>query len=76
MIGGPQRYALGGSSDLTCLDVRTGKTIWSLNVLQKFGGSNIQWGLSESRLVLHGRLLVNAGGRGASLIALALVSRL
>ncbi len=69
-IDGEQLYALGGSGDLTCLDVRTGKVIWTLNVLQKFGGSNIQWGLSESPLVLSDRLLVNAGGRGASIVAL------
>ena len=31
-------------------------------MLSKFGGSNIQWGLSESPLVLADRILVNAGG--------------
>jgi len=69
-IDGNQLYALGGSGDLTCLEASTGKVIWTLNVLQKFGGSNINWGLSESPLVLSDRLLVNAGGPGASIVAL------
>ena len=43
---------------------------WKVNVLDKFGGSNIQWGLSESPLVLSDRILVSPGGRGASIVAL------
>ena len=31
------------------------KCIWKINVLQKFGGGNITWGLSESPLVLPDR---------------------
>jgi outer membrane protein assembly factor BamB len=69
-VDGGQLYALGGSGDLSCLDVQSGKIIWSLNILQKFGGSNIRWGLSESPLVLSDRVLVNAGGSGASIVAL------
>ena len=69
-IDGNQLYALGGSGDLACLETGTGKVIWTLNVLQKFGGSNIRWGLSESPLVLSDRVLVNAGGPGASIVAL------
>ena len=41
-----------------------------LNVLQKFGGSNIQWGISESPLVIGEKVLVNAGGPNASIVAL------
>ncbi len=34
-----------------------------------FGGSNPRWGLSESPLVVGQRVLVNAGGPGASMVA-------
>jgi outer membrane protein assembly factor BamB len=64
-------YALGGNGDLSCLDAATGKIVWTMNVLEKFGGSNINWGISESPLVVGDKLLVNAGGRGASVVALA-----
>ena len=63
-------YAFGASGDLSVLDANSGKFFWTVNVLQKFGGSNIQWGLSESPLVLSDRILINAGGRGASVVAL------
>jgi outer membrane protein assembly factor BamB len=64
-------YAFGASGDLSVLDAKTGSVIWTVNVLQKFGGRNITWGLSESPLVLSDRILVNAGGPGASIVAVS-----
>jgi outer membrane protein assembly factor BamB len=69
-IDGSRLYVLGASGDLTCLDAVSGKRVWSVNVLSTFGGSNPKWGLSESPLVLSDRVLVNAGGPGASVVAL------
>lgn len=69
-IDGDRLYALGGSGDLSCMEARTGKIVWSKNILREFGGSNIQWGISESPLVLGNKVLVNAGGRNASIVAL------
>lgn len=69
-IDGDRIYALGGAGDLSALDARTGKLIWTKNVLDTFGGSNITWGISESPLVLGEKLLVNAGGPEASIVAL------
>ena len=61
-IEGDRVYAFGASGDLSVLDAATGKIHWTVNVLKQFGGSNINWGLSESPLVLADRLLINAGG--------------
>jgi outer membrane protein assembly factor BamB len=69
-IEGERVYAYGASGDLSVLDAGTGKIIWTVNVLKQFGGRNITWGLSESPLVLEDRILINAGGRGASVVAL------
>jgi outer membrane protein assembly factor BamB len=69
-IDGDRLYALGGSGDLSCMEAKTGKIVWSKNVLKEFGGSNIQWGISESPLVLGNKVMVNAGGRNASIVAL------
>ncbi|HXG55412.1 MAG TPA: PQQ-binding-like beta-propeller repeat protein [Vicinamibacterales bacterium] len=66
-----QVYAYGASGDLTVLDAASGKAVWKINVLQKFGGGNIQWGLSESPLVMADRVLVNAGGPNASIVAVS-----
>ena len=69
-VDGDRLYALGGNGDLSCLETRTGRTVWTINVIEKFDASNIHWGLSESPLVVSDRLLVNAGGPGASIVAL------
>ena len=69
-VDGERVYAFGASGDLSVLDAATGKSLWTVNVLRQFGGSNITWGLSESPLVLSDRILVNAGGNGASIVAL------
>ncbi len=69
-IDGDRLYALGGNGDLSALDARTGKIVWSKNILREFGGSNITWGISESPLVLGNKVFVNAGAKGASIVAL------
>lgn len=69
-IDGDRVYALGGNGDLSAFDARSGKLLWSKNVLQEFGGSNTRWGISESPLVLGDKIMVNAGGPGASIVAL------
>ncbi|HZI48765.1 MAG TPA: PQQ-binding-like beta-propeller repeat protein [Pyrinomonadaceae bacterium] len=69
-VDGDRIYALGGNGDLSVLDARTGKIVWTKNVLKEFGGSNITWGISESPLVIGNKLLVNPGGPGASIVAL------
>jgi outer membrane protein assembly factor BamB len=68
-VSGGRLHVLGASGDLSVLDASTGKMIWTRNVLREFGGSNPVWGLSESPLVLHDRVLVNVGGPSASVVA-------
>ena len=70
-VDGDRLYALGGSGDLTCLENATGRKIWSINLVQTFGGVNPYWGYSESPLVVGDRIIVNAGGRRASIVALS-----
>src|SRR5688572_24992728 len=69
-VDGDYLYSLGGNGDLSSIEARTGHLVWTMNVLQKFGGSNITWGISESPLVIGEKILVNAGGPGASIVAL------
>ena len=69
-VDGDSVYALGGDGDLSRLETKTGRIVWTMNVLRKFGGSNITWGISESPLVIGEKVLVNPGGSGASIVAL------
>src|SRR5687767_10159644 len=69
-VDGDRLYALGGSGDLSAVEAATGRVVWTMNVLNKFGGENITWGISESPLIIGEEILVNAGGPGASIVAL------
>ena len=63
-------YALGGEGSLISVEAATGKRLWYTNLLNRFGGRNTSWGISESPLVDRKRVIVNAGGSGASVVAL------
>ena len=69
-VDGDRLYSLGGNGDLSAIDTKTGRIVWAMNLLQKFGGQNPQWGISESPLVIGEKVLVNAGGTDASVVAL------
>jgi outer membrane protein assembly factor BamB len=69
-VDGDKVYSLGGNGDLSSIDAKTGSIVWSMNVLKKFGGENPRWGISESPLIIGEKLLVTAGGPGASVVAL------
>lgn len=69
-VDGDRLYAMTGDGVVLALEANSGKTIWSQNVSQKYGGSTPSWGYSESPLVDGSRLIVMPGGRGASLVSL------
>ena len=64
-------YAYGASGDLSALDAATGKPVWKVNVLGEVRRVEHPVGPLESPLVLQDRVIVNAGGRGASVAALS-----
>jgi outer membrane protein assembly factor BamB len=63
-------YHQNAHGRLVALAADTGKERWSLNVLERFGGENITWGLSECLLVDERAVYVTVGGRDALLVAL------
>lgn len=63
-------YSLGGNGDLSCLDAKTGDEQWRVNILKRYGGKNIVWGISESVLVDDGKVICTPGGTRASVVAL------
>ncbi|HJT34298.1 MAG TPA: PQQ-binding-like beta-propeller repeat protein [Pirellulales bacterium] len=69
-IGGADVYTLGATGILNCLDVRTGRRRWSVDVLADNRAGNLFHGLSGSPLVVGEAVLVSAGGaHGRSLAA-------
>ena len=69
-VDGDRLYVVTGSGNLFCLDVATGKTLWSQDMVKEYRGSIPHWGYSESPLVDGNRLIVMPGGSGASLVSL------
>lgn len=54
-------YALGAQGDLVCLDLKSGKKKWAVNVLKD--NKNIIWAMSGSPLVYENLVIVNPGAQ-------------
>lgn len=70
-VDGERVYFLDGSGNLFCLEVASGKEVWSGNALSAFQAKNLQWAVSMSPLVMGDVLIVNVGeSSGSSVVAL------
>lgn len=70
-VDGGRLFALNQHSDLACLDAASGKRIWSVNLMEDFGGKMMSgWRYSESPLVDGDRVVCTPGGRDGTLLAL------
>ena len=63
-------YHLNAHGRAVCLNAETGEEIWGVNILERFGGKNITWGLSENLLVDGDRVIVTPGGSKGLIAAL------
>jgi outer membrane protein assembly factor BamB len=65
----------GATGIVNCLDARTGKVLWSHDTFSEFGGTNVNWGKSNSPLIYDNRVVISVGApRGKSLVAFDLES--
>jgi hypothetical protein len=69
-VDGERLYALAADGMLVCLEAATGKRVWGFNIVDRFHGSVLHWGMSESPLVDGDRVIVTPGGSGAAVVAL------
>lgn len=63
-------YHLSGNGNLVCLNADNGDAVWSVDIMEEFGGRNIMWGFSESLLVSGDTLICTPGAENASMVAL------
>ena len=63
-------YHMNAHGRVACLEATTGKELWAVNILVRFQGQNITWGMSECLLVDGPRVIVTPGGAEALMAAL------
>lgn len=63
-------YLQNAHGEVRCFEAGSGRELWKAGLLEKFGGSNITWGMSECLLVDDRAVYATAGGRDALVVAL------
>lgn len=69
-VDGDVLYTLGISGDLVCLKVADGNEVWQVSLKKEFKGEVGGWGYCESPLIDGDKVIVVAGGRDATIVAL------
>ncbi|QEL19728.1 outer membrane protein assembly factor BamB family protein [Limnoglobus roseus] len=62
-------YLLGANGDLHAVEIAKGEKKWHRNVLKDYAAGKGYFGVACSPLVADGKVIVNVGGKGASLVA-------
>jgi len=62
-------YTLGAEGDLYCLEVETGKKVWSVNLPEAYGVKTPMWGFAGHPLVDGNQLICLVGGEGSVVVA-------
>jgi outer membrane protein assembly factor BamB len=70
VIAGDRVYTLGADGDLHCLELATGKKVWSHRLNAEYQVRKGFFGVGGSPLLDDGKLFVNVGGRDAGIVAL------
>ena len=68
-ILGERVYAFGATGILNCLDLRSGKVVWTRDVAKENEARVPSWGFASSPLVVNGAVMVSVGGKTGSLVA-------
>jgi outer membrane protein assembly factor BamB len=63
-------YHLNAHGRLARFDAGSGRELWAIDILERFGGRNITWAVSECLLVDGPRVIVTPGGTKALMAAL------
>ena len=63
-------YIIAKDGSLFCIGITNGKVLWQKNLVSDFGGEKQQWGYAASPLIVDDLLIVEPGGKDASVAAL------
>lgn len=62
-------YTFGITGVLTCFNANDGARLWHVDTLKEYNAANLFFGVSGSPLVEGDLVLLNVGGKGASIVA-------
>ena len=68
-VDGERLFTLGGTGVLTAFATKDGAQLWQVDTLKEFGAKNLTFGVSASPLVVEGKVVVQVGAKGASVVA-------
>lgn len=68
---GRRVFTVGATGLLNCLDLASGRRLWSRDVLAEAGAGNLTYGKSGSPLLHGDRVIVTGGKKGPTLLAYA-----
>jgi len=63
-------YHINAHNRIACLDADSGRELWAVNVMARFGGRNITWAIAHHPLIDGPRVIVTPGGTKALMAAL------
>ncbi len=69
-VEGNRVWTLGAEGHLACLDVATGKPIWTKELKDAYSTKSALWGYSAHPLIEGNKLITLAGGDGSHVVAL------
>lgn len=70
VVIGDRVYFQSGHGVVFCYDYYKGEELWSVDLLKKFGGRQITWGMTENLLIVGDRLFCTPGGDKNNVVAL------
>ncbi|MDR2969154.1 MAG: PQQ-like beta-propeller repeat protein [Tannerellaceae bacterium] len=69
-IDGGKIYIVTGTAEIYCLDQQSLNVVWKKSYVKDLNGSNIQWGVCESPLIIGDKVIATPGGKGNNIVAL------
>lgn len=70
LVHGQHVFLQGAGGNVFCLELEDGKLVWQKNVSKEYKSRQGFFGVGSTPIVVDGKLILNAGGRNASIVAL------
>ncbi len=74
LIAGERVFVYGAAGSCHCVELATGKPIWSRELAQDYSAPDGYFGAGSTPIVIGDRLLVNVGGKKAGIVGLDVTS--